>query len=177
MKFTAISNKVIPMNNNRIQIYIWPEEYLDKNEQTSAQFSYIPIKVDRKAAIGAGASGILPELNLLIIIASSLIASGFLNAVGADAWKILKKGISKFATKKPNKKGLMLPPNFEGYICYQLIFWIHFNDVKLLIIMNLTSVKEVYEGLDTLPEKIDYLYSSKTEFSRLFWNGKKWESY
>lgn len=91
------------MKNPRLDLYIWPGDSKEKEDIHNFQGS-LQVKMDIKAAIGAGASGLLPELNLLLIAGATLLTAGFLNAVGADGWKLIKKGVVKLATRKPSKK-------------------------------------------------------------------------
>ncbi len=165
------------MKNNNIELYIWSEKYLGNKQKIDNQFSPLIIKVDQKAAIGAGASGLLPELGLLLVVATALnVATGFLNAVGADAWEIIKKGISKLADRKPDRKDLSVP-HYKGPVQYELIWWIYFEDIKILIIIGLSSEEEVVVALNYLPESINSAFKDGTEFSRLMWNGKSWNKY
>lgn len=165
------------MNNQNIELYIWPNVLEGNGKAASDNFKPLVIKEDIKAAIGAGASGLLPELNLLLVVTSSLILSGFLNAVGEDGWKLIKKGVAKLANKKPQKNELSLPPNFKGSIQYELIWWIHFNDTRILIIIGLSSESEVLVAMNLLPQAIDAAFKEGGEFSRLVWNGKNWDRY
>ncbi len=166
------------MKNPRLDLYIWPGDSKEKEDIHNFQGS-LQVKMDIKAAIGAGASGLLPELNLLLIAGATLLTAGFLNAVGADGWKLIKKGVVKLATRKPSKKELevSLPPDYKGPIQYELIWWIHFEDTKILILIGLSSPQEVAEAISDLPQAIDLAFQIGGDFSRLIWSGTKWDRY
>lgn len=129
-----------------------------------------------RGQMGAGASGLIPELAMCLIAGASLVGVGFLNAMGEDIYKLLKSSIIKLVKIKPNKNLPSLPPNYKGEVYTHLIWWIYFKDTRILLELNLQNEKDVEEALNKLPEAVDKLTLKEgSNFIRLFWDGKSWK--
>lgn len=131
------------MSKKQTELFIWfSKELWSKDNQTIIhdKFSSLGAKKDIKASIGAGAQGPLPELSLLLIISASIIASGFLNAIGEDLWTDLKKILFHF----PKHKKLPLT-DYPGVNteATELILWIHWGSYRLLVTFALTDEAEI----------------------------------
>ena len=74
-------------NLNTSGTYVWyDDELFDDNELNYIKKSFGDLSVEKSkdAAIGAGASGLNPEIQLLLYVVGGQIAGGFLQKVGGD---------------------------------------------------------------------------------------------
>ena len=159
-----------------IAIYIWVnKDYWNstKIQAIKEAFPTISTKEDIKAAIGAGASGQLPELNLLVVI-PGLIATGFLTAVGEDVWKLLKTGVKKITRIKPDRLDPNIPKQLNFPLASALIWWMHFRDKQFLITLNTTDEKEMDKALEKLPDFIDEALKEDNNIVRIAWYDNQW---
>lgn len=128
-----------------------------------------------RGQMGAGAAGLMPELEMTLIAGASLIGVGFLNALGDDIYKLIKSGILRLIKIKPRRDFPSLPPNYKGEVYTQLFCWIYFDDVRIMFELNLQSLNSVEEALLVLPVTIDSIATKENkDFRRLLWDGKKW---
>lgn len=126
--------------------------------------------------MGAGAAGLMPELWLLLAVGASAVASGFLQALGADVYEKLKNAILKTADIRPKPTAPSLPPDYKGEIYTNLMWRISFQDTSLLIELGLIDEETVEKALSNLPIIIDQvLKTSHDRFIRLIWDGKGWK--
>lgn len=165
------------MSISQSELYFWfSSDVWDKKiyEEIHKKFEILGGNKNIKAAIGAGAQGMIPEFYLLLIVSASVIASGFLNAIGEDVWKHLKRALLDFKHRKHKK-----PEDFEQGSTkgVELVWWIHFWDRKILITLTITTASEAEKSLELLPDAIDDITSVDSGVSRLLWNGYQWDSY
>jgi len=166
-------------NMQRVSISFWADnEYWTENQLKDITSSFKPyqIKLDRKAAIGAGASGLFPEFHLLLTVSVAIIANGFLSAVGEDAWNAIKNGIKRIRKTKPIKIPEGVPKEYRQ-IELDLIWWIQTEDANFMVFIKSDSSNEIELALNLLPQAIDDALGKNMDFSRLFWNGKSWDLY
>lgn len=164
---------------DKVVIYYWADGDYWTNEQLeeiSNSFQPNKVKSDIKAAIGAGASGLYPEFNLLLLLSFSIIAHGFLSAMGEDVWKAVKRGVKKILKTKPVKIPEDLPEEYRKYEL-DLIWWIQSEDASFMVFIKSDSEQEVNFALELLPQVIDIALASNKKFSRIAWNGKSWDLY
>lgn len=167
------------MSKKQSQLYFWysQDRWTKKdNKEIKEELKNLGFRKDIKAAIGAGAQGMIPELNLLLIISGSIIASGFLTAIGEDTWKFLKRTLLDFKHRDHEKPKDSEENRFENK-GVELIWWIHYGERKMLITLAVTNRSEADKALELLPNEIDKIVSSDSEASRLLWNGNKWNNY
>ena len=160
----------------KVALYIpgtWEEP---KQRQILASFQDFQPEVSERAAIGAGATGLQPELDLLIEIAK-LLATGFVAAIGKDAWERLKSALRKTNTIKPDSFGQGTPAEVTQHLPLrgELIWYLKFEDATVLVTLPL-SFEEMERALELLPDYIDSVTSSDSKFHRLWWDHGKWVS-
>lgn len=169
---------MIKAGSGEIKVYIYPSEdiYGVANSKAIVE-SFRPLNPSTEGiGMGGGAAGLMPELHLVIVIGSSLVATGFLGALGEDIYKLLKQGITRLVGIKPKKDSLSLPPNYNEPVYTQLVWWINFTDKRALIILNLRDKKDVEGSLSKLPQFMDEdLGTNNDELSKLWWDGKEWK--
>lgn len=149
------------MNKSDFKVIIWPTPEWEI-PALKKSFSRLNLEVDQKAAIGAGADGNLPEINILIELAAISFATGFMRAMGADAWHKLKDSIKKAWENKPKKVS-----NLASFV-----WWTHFKD-KQVIIVFAGSDEELELALELLPKAFDAASKLDPDFNRFDWAGDK----
>lgn len=170
------------MSIKSVRVYLWPDEHGwddAKTEELIEAFEHLSTSKDKKAAIGAGASGILPELNVLIEFASTpfaqLLVAGFVGAMGGDVWELLKKGLLKAIKVKPKPQDLS--EYGKGTTTeFELNLWIHLADESFLMTLVLSDEKEIEQAINQLPQGIDKAVKSGKEFRRLYWMDGEWKA-
>lgn len=149
----------------------WLDNQLSEIENT---FDTLNLEPDKKAAIGAGASGLLPEFNLLLIFSLTLIGNGFLTAIGEDAWKLIKRGVVKILETTPAKMPHDIPSEYQkGNL--DLIWWMQFDDVSFMVALTTKSTEEAMKALDMVPVAIDRALLNQEQFSRIVWIDNEWK--
>ncbi|MEK7559140.1 MAG: hypothetical protein AAB521_02435 [Patescibacteria group bacterium] len=167
------------MKSKKISFYIKPRKDIYGEtgyENILKAFSRLNPST-KEGELGAGASGLMPELDMFVKSVAPLIVAGFLGAIGGDIYDLIKKGIMKIVDVKPIRKSVVLPENFKGEIYSHLVFWIYFKDYRLLIELDLKSKDEVKRALDSLPAAVNKVIKNGKDFSRLIWNGSNWNAY
>lgn len=166
---------------NDVRIYIWPDEHgWDKKRVNEIITSFSPFnaKVDKQAAIGGGASGPYPEFNILLEFVKTnykeLLARGFIEAIGANVWNLLRKRLSKVARIKP--KAQDLSDYGLGYSVTRAVLYLHIKVGRepFLVDLALDNSKDFDEAFEELPRAIDKAIKSKKVFGRLYWANNKW---
>lgn len=169
---------MIPTKDGKARVFVYPFEETYGTEGCKRIIeSFKELNVSTKGVgFGGGASGLMPELNLAVVTFSSLVAAGFLGALGVDVYKLLKKGIIKIINIKPKRNSPSLPPNYSGALYTHLIWWLRFDDKRVLAELNLSKAKQVEAALLSLPKCIDELVEvNDGEALRICWDGKKWQ--
>lgn len=163
-----------------VSIYIWPDETAwGRRKSATLEECFRPLKVelDQKAAIGAGASGLLPELGLLIVIGGVLkIAEGFLNSIGEDIWSYIKRGLLRAAKVKPKRQDVSVREHGRSNGYAELIWYLRFSNKEILVTIVFKEDGELKKALDSLPEAIDEVIRSGRDFGRIYWIGSKWSA-
>jgi len=169
-------------NTKELKILIWVDETAWNEEQSSQilkSFEPLSTQKDASTAIGAGASGLRPELEVLIQFAhdhyQQFLVEGFIKAVGTEVLKLLISGLKHIARIKPNPN---IPTN-EG-LGYEvnsadLNLHIQAGENMMLVTIPLVNEKDYDEAFDALPKAIDKAYKAKTKFSRMYWTSKSWK--
>lgn len=170
---------------NEIKVYMYVSDFNweeDTKKKLLDSFKDFDVTHDKKAAIGAGASGPLPELNILIDVQTALgtaigvITGGFLVAIGEDTWNALKKALKSVKDIKPDKMDPSLPKEMKFPLKSEIIWWNHFTDISFLVHLPTANSQEFEEALDKLPEAIDIAVKTDKNFSRLIWNNGEWKA-
>jgi|SRR5688572_18631501 len=150
-----------------------------KRREIVGAFGDVKAVHQTQPGMGAGASGIPPELQLFLTAAGAGIAGGFLQAIGADVWRAIKAGLRKTAKVKPDKLS-WVPPELEGSVPLEgvLIWWLKFSDLNVLVIVPLNE-DAIEAAVDSLPAAIDRIYFKKggPDFLRLHWEEDEWKDF
>ncbi len=173
------------MSNSLIKVYInIPKEYWGKEKRSKilSSFDGFEVKKSKKASIGAGADGLLPSFDLLIILGISLgvsavgqVTGGFLGAIGADLWEALKKALKKSKKLPPDNVSPGTPIERMPTEA-DIILWMQFNNASYLI--HLPGVNDNWDvALKSLPEIIEETYTNYPETSRLLWYEGEWKRF
>jgi hypothetical protein len=164
-----------------VSFYV-PEQWgREKREQIGDALREVNAKREDTAPTFAGASGLQPELSLLVQAATALVAAGFLTAMGEDIWKGLKAAIRKVSKIRPDTWGQDLPPEISvGFPLQGVLLWgLEFQGLRALLILPLEA-DQVDRALDALPEAMDRAYAkapigkSRQRFVRLHWDEGRW---
>jgi hypothetical protein len=162
-----------------VSFYV-PEQWgSDKREQIGNALREVNAKREETAPTFAGATGLQPELSLLVQAAGALVAAGFLAALGEDIYKGLKAAIRKVSRVRPDTWGQGMPPEVTVRFTLQgvLIWGFEFQDLRAVLILPLDP-DQVDLALDALPKAIDQLFEKKRpRFLRLEWADGKWNDY
>lgn len=170
--------------NNKVKAFVYVSKaYWDEENQNTIidSFEEFAVEHDKKAAIGAGADGLLPSLDVLIVISAALgtavgnVAGGFLNAIGEDAWKALKASFKKAKKVKPDRFGQEFSKHIDLPRESEIIWWIHFDNAAFLIHLP-GDYEEWDDAFETLPNAIEETFLNDPGASRLLWDDGKWKS-
>ncbi len=169
----------------KVKAYVYvPEAYWDRGKRKSIieSFSKFEVEHSRKATIGAGADGLLPSFDVLIVISVALgaavvgqIAGGFLNAIGKDTWDALKKSLKKAKQVKPDSIDPSIPREMNVPHESEIIWWVHFDNAAFLI--HLPGLEDWDEAFESLPYVAEKTFRENPNASRLIWGEGKWKSF
>ena len=167
----------------KVNVYIWPDKPAwnkEKADKLVSAFKPLSAKVDKRAAIGAGADGLLPALNILFDFFNThmgqLLITGFVGAIGGNVWDLLKKGLLKAVKVKPKPQDLSVYGLKESKGYAELIWYLRFSNKKILITIVIKEGTDFEKALDKLPQAIDEAIKSDKEFGRIYWFDSKWKA-
>lgn len=164
---------------NRGETCIWyDDELFDDNELSyiKQSFSDLSVEKNKDAAIGAGASGLNPEIQLLLYVIGGQIAGGFLQKVGSDIWDKIKTVFSKIAEMKPKMDKGGYPEDLLKNHAFNFDLLLHIRTERqhYLVMVTLDSKENVSKALSLLPEYMDKIIQSDEQVHRIFWTKNGW---
>ena len=110
-----------------------------------------------------------PVLIIALTFAGASITGGFLAAVGADIWKLVKQSLSNAVKIKPKqpKKGPVKISGRQGRVeCY-----LYFKNKSISLFLEYKD-ENLTQAIELLPEAIDQAYKKRPNFLGLEWDGK-----
>lgn len=159
--------------------YVWyDDELFDENDLDYVKRSFHDLSVEknRDAAIGAGASGLNPEIQLLLYFIGIQVAGGFLQKVGSDIWDKIKTLFCRISEMKPKMERCGYPKDFmkNHAFNFDLLIHLYTERQQYLIIITLENSVNVSKALSLLPDFLDKIIQSDEQVHRIFWTKNGW---